>query len=273
MSRAVHVVLASHGAGDESEANRRVRVLAHEIEATMGQHDQRDQRDQRVRVVPAFALGAPSFAEAIVGAGASDVVVLPLLTSDGVHASRWREQCVRLRRAEKSGPGTPKAPSTILLAPIGTQSSFASALAAQIAQHASRIARHRRLRVLIVAHGTGARASSADAAYALVARVRQWLVERKQIDVRAAFLDQEPDIPTALRDAASTHDVYVVPFLLGGGAHADSDVSDRVRQALHGMGIAKRHVHFERALIEGDVLRESARSLIHETIARALRSA
>jgi sirohydrochlorin cobaltochelatase len=201
MSRELAVILAAHGAGDGSRANALVRRLARRVSARA-----------RLPVVVAFKLGRPGYADALAGTDARRVVVIPVMTSNG-HFARW---VVPRRFAEGR---------CLVCAPVGTSAAVIAALAARTARTVAREALEpAATTVVVVGHGTRRCGTSGDAARALARAIGDRV---PGIGLRAAFLDQEPRLET-VAPTINTPSVVVVPFLLGGGRHASTDITERL---------------------------------------------
>ena len=196
------VILAAHGAGDGSEANRRLMHLADTLRA----------RRPGVRFGCAFWRGTPTFEEAARRLRGQDPVVVPIMASDGYYARR--------RLPEEWAKGDPSG-SVVIAPPIGTLPAFAHVLQSKVGEAVSEMNR-RGLNpvVLLVGHGTTRVRSSGDAT--------RWVREElaltfPQSEILASFLDESPylsEVVGSLGDRA----VVAAPLLLGGGPHVLVDV-------------------------------------------------
>jgi hydroxymethylbilane synthase len=216
LAPARRVVLAAHGAGDDSPANQQVRALAESVASAITRSHGSPGEDARVGV--AFRLGTPTFHDAFAQTPTAPLRVVPLMTSDGYFSRDVLQGALAHAR--------PHAPAT-LAPPIGLDPRVRDLLvrpARQRLTHTS--AEH--AAVLVVAHGTTRSLSSASSAFALAGDVRAALPE---VLVRTAFLDQSPSIE-AVAARLTARSLLVVPFLIGGGSHALADVPQRVRAAL-----------------------------------------
>ncbi|MEM8933395.1 MAG: CbiX/SirB N-terminal domain-containing protein [Acidobacteriota bacterium] len=189
------LVLAAHGGGDGSPANRAVERLAEGLRRHLG----------RLPVETAYHLGEPGFASL---AGRRDALVLPLLTSDG-----WYYR--KLAAALGDGP--------TLLPPLGVDRRLIDRLVDELEE---RLSRERvtadEVAVLVVGHGTRRQATSGAATHRAAAAIRAaW----PGALVDAAFLDQDPGLGETARQLVAERPVLaVVPFLLGHGSHATDDI-------------------------------------------------
>lgn len=208
MSTRPLVILAAHGGGDGSAANRLVAALAAQVARGL----------PRAEVVPTFNLGAPSLEETVRAAKDRRIVIVPLMTSGGYFAGEHLRGCIR-----KAGVD----PDAVEIAP-------AVGLDGRVAQLVGR-----RLRdelagsgldpldcsVLVIGHGTTRSQTSAAATDAVAEAVRLLL---GGADVRTAFLDQEPRLEDVARAPSLRPVIVAYPFLIGGAGHAREDVPDRL---------------------------------------------
>ena len=197
------VILAAHGAGDGSEANRRLLELA----------DALRERRPRVHFGCAFWKGTPSFEDAARSLRGQGPVVVPIMASGGYYARR--------RLPEEWAKGDPSG-SFVITRPIGIQKAFPHVLATKVGEAVTDMTR-RGLSpvVLLVGHGTTRVRSSGDAA--------RWVRDElalafPQTEILTAFLDESPrlaDVARSLGDAP----VVAAPLLMGGGPHVDVDLA------------------------------------------------
>ena len=197
------VILAAHGAGDGSEANRRVLELADELRA----------RRPGVRFGCAFWKGTPSFEDVARSSRGLRPVVVPIMASAGYYARR--------RLPEEWAKGDPSG-SFVITRPIGTLPAFPRVLATKVGEAVTDMVRGRLDPVvLLVGHGTTRVRSSGDAA--------RWVRDQLALtfpntEILTAFLDESPhlsDVAASLGDRP----VVAVPLLLGGGPHVVVDLA------------------------------------------------
>ncbi len=196
------VILAAHGAGDGSEANRKLLELADALRVGR----------PGVRFGCAFWKGTPSFEEAARSLRGQSPLVVPIMASAGYYARR--------RLPEEWAKGDPSR-SFVITSPIGTLPAFPRILATKVGEAVMDMTR-RGLNpvVLLVGHGTTRVLSSGDAARS----VRDELaLTFPQTEILTAFLDESPylsDVAGSLGDRP----VVAVPLLLGGGPHVLVDL-------------------------------------------------
>jgi len=197
------VILAAHGAGDGSEANRRVLELADALRA----------RRPDVRFGCAFWKGTPSFVEVARSLRGQGPLVVPIMASSGYYARR--------RLPEEWAKGDP-AGSFVITPPIGTLPAFPRVLATKVGEAVTDMVR-RGLDpvVLLVGHGTTRVRSSGDAAR----QVRDELaLAFPKTEILTAFLDESPHLANVAGSLAGVP-VVAAPLLMGGGPHVDVDIA------------------------------------------------
>ncbi len=218
MNARTGILLAAHGARNDPAANARIRELASTL-AARGVADE---------VLAGFHLGEPGFAAALEGLTASRVLILPLFTSEGYYTEQVlpaatgrvrKDAGLRIRQA----------------APLGVHPDLPELILARIRRVAeARVLDLNDTSVLLVGHGTARNPRSREATLRMAAALAGAGVAG---EVRCGFLDDEPDIETAI--AGLRHPAtLVVPFLIGGGSHALEDLPRRV--GLGGAGEGRR---------------------------------
>jgi uroporphyrin-III C-methyltransferase len=198
------LVLAAHGSRRDPSANALVRRLAESL------------RGRRLfdEVAVAFHQGEPGFDSVLDELAADEVTVVPFLTSAGHYSEvvlpealgrNQRFADVRLRQ-------TP---------PVGTHAGVAPLVARRVTellreQHAERDT----VALVLVGHGTARHPQSRAATEQLAETLRRRKVAG---EVVAAFLDDDPPVDAVVAGLRQPT-VLVVPFLIGGGAHALEDI-------------------------------------------------
>jgi sirohydrochlorin cobaltochelatase len=202
------LLLAAHGAGDQSPANRSVSALARQLAATTAFDE----------VAAAFHLGWPTYAQALDELDATQIVVVPLMTSDGYYCQTvLRRGLSRSRRLGRVWVGITPA--------LGTHPALAG-LEARRAQQAMRDheLEPRETAVVVVGHGAVRHPRSRAATVALRDALRE---RRLCASVEAAFLSGAPCVEDVPEQTAG-RSLVVIPFLMGGGYHARIDIRERL---------------------------------------------
>ena len=197
------VILAAHGAGDGSEANRALLELTDALRVLR----------THVRFRYAFWKGTPSFEDAARSLRGQSTVVVPIMASGGYYARR----CLPKELAK----GDPSR-SFVIAPPIGTLPAFSHILATRVGEAVTGMTgRGLSPAVLLVGHGTPRVRSSADAAW----RLRDELaLTFPQTEILTAFLDESPHL-TDVADSLGDRPVVVAPLLMGGGPHVLVDLA------------------------------------------------
>ena len=197
------VILAAHGAGDGSEANRRLLELADALRA----------RRPGVHFGCAFWKGTPSFEAAARRLRGRSPLVVPVMASDGYYTRR--------RLPEEWARGDPSR-SFVITPPIGTHQAFSRVLASKVGEAVTEMTgRGLNPVVLLVGHGTTRVRSSGDAAR----RVRDELaLTFPHTEILTAFLDEAPHL-SEVADSLGDRPVVAVPLLMGGGPHVNVDLA------------------------------------------------
>lgn len=200
----IGVILAAHGAGDESSANAIVRAIAEEVAKT----------GRFAEVRPAFNLGTPSFAEALDAMTTTEVVVVPLMTSDG-----YFNQHILPRELARSERAT--SVDLRITLPVGMHPRIQDILSRQIKEALGTFKLDPlRTAVLLIGHGTRRNTQSRGATLAIQAALGQAI---STAGVEAAFIDDDPTVEKAAAGLTGL-DLLAVPFLVGGGSHAEQDI-------------------------------------------------
>ncbi|MGQ0647906.1 MAG: hydroxymethylbilane synthase [Gemmatimonadaceae bacterium] len=205
------VILAAHGAGDGSPANERIVALAQRLEGTM----------VGARARSAFRRGTPSVAGALRDMGGGPCVVVPVLTSDGFHAHAIRDD------VGATSPGASVA--EVLGSSPEIEGGVIAEVTSALVERGIAVAD---CTVLVVGHGTPRDANSRRTTSA-IARA---LATSVGVEARVGFIDDTPDIEAALGTAPPTAALVVLPWLLGGGPHALTDVPERVCRSARALG-------------------------------------
>jgi sirohydrochlorin cobaltochelatase len=198
------LVLAAHGSS-EPAVNDGIAQLAQSAGRRLGFDE----------AIAAFHRGDPSFSRALDILRSDDVVVVPLLQSEGYYCDRVlptelaknsRFAALRLRQTRA----------------VGVHPALDEVLERRVrelrAEHQLQAPA-----VALVGHGTPRHRGSREAAEASAAA----LARRTELLVRAFFLDEDPPV-AAIPDLATGRDLIVLPLLIGAGRHATHDLEQRL---------------------------------------------
>jgi sirohydrochlorin cobaltochelatase len=238
MTLDLDVILAAHGAGDDSLVNAAIRALATQLE----------RRLVGARVSAAFHKGEPSYASAVRRAARTPRVVVPLLTSDGYHFAR-------LQRAVADADATGL---THVTQPLGTDPVFVNAFVERVAAQVDRLGVDRAAAgIVVVGHGTDRHPNSGVATTTVAAALLALGFDH----VRVAFLDDEPTVEAVTRAIMPHEYLVVVPFLVGLGDHVTQDLPARIAT-----GVPANRVAFVAPVAELPTLAELIERVIRNTL-------
>lgn len=198
------LLLAAHGAGDDSPSNAHVRQLAAALSGEMG----------AVEIRCAFRKGAPSFDSVLAEVRTERVVVVPLMTSAGYFSTKILPESLR------ASPFWSVLDISIS-PPLGMHPRMIDIAEERIAHAAAAHALNpTESAAIVVGHGTRrharSRSRTVDVAAALAERNPDW-------HITSAFIDDAPSLPDVVGTIDRRH-LIAVPFLFGGGHHALVDI-------------------------------------------------
>lgn len=206
------LLLAAHGAGDDSPANELIRELCQKVSNHL----------PTLPVSPAFNMGSPSFPEVLGTVPESNITLIPVMTGRG-----WFVDTKLPAEIAKH----PRASTCALqfTSPVGCVREVVETAVTRAADAFRALASrtHQQPQVIVVAHGSSRSPASVSAGRRLARLLRERLgVEQ----VHAAFLDDQP----LLEDVAPNlpGPLLVLPWLIGGGSHARNDIPERLGTAL-----------------------------------------
>jgi sirohydrochlorin cobaltochelatase len=200
------VVLAAHGSLADEQANEPLFELARIIE---------DSGIFSV-VTPAFLNGEPNATNVFAELPEGDVVIVPLMTSDGYYLNQVFPK--KLNENENLAKFR-----TFMTPPIGLHPDLPSLAADRVGILMGLLGMDEAgTTVIVVGHGTRRNPDSEKSTHLLVERMRELMPEH---EIRIAFIDQDPTIPAVIADTTRTH-MLVVPFLISRGPHTTVDVPE-----------------------------------------------
>jgi sirohydrochlorin ferrochelatase len=213
--RTVALALAAHGSSHDARCA-----------APVLRHADRLRALGRFAEVHAVFWKQPPFFRHLLGlTEAPRVVVVPVMTAEGYYAAGVLPR--------ELGLDDPQPGRDLRLAPaIGSLEEMADLIIAQACEAAARDGfGPRDAHLVVVGHGTRreAQRSGATTTRHAGAIARRAIFRR----VVPAFLEQDPDIPTALDGLPARERVIIVPFLIASGTHAADDIP-RLAQAATG---------------------------------------
>lgn len=202
------LILAAHGSLTEPLVNQQVEALAGHIAG----------RGLLREVRCGFHLGTPSFSEVVDEMTADEIVVVPLMASDGYYATAVLP--VALASAERFG----EVPMRQTCA-VGAHPRIPDIVSDRCRALMTRFdCEPNATSVMLIGHGTPRHRDSRHTTQRCADHLtRQGIAA----EVLPAFLEDQPSVEEAM--AATRHaDVIVIPFMIGFGRHVTRDLARRL---------------------------------------------
>ncbi|MEM7781760.1 MAG: CbiX/SirB N-terminal domain-containing protein [Planctomycetota bacterium] len=200
------LILVAHGADDTPDSNQPILDLAQSI-ANVTDYD---------FVTAAFLIGSPQLSEVLAKVPSGDVVVVPLMTSEGYYFRQIPERLTADHNAD---------PFRFYFArPIGVDTKLPAMVAARVQELlAEEELLPAETTVVVVGHGTRRNANSGTATRDLTTAMQPLL--SPELTVKFGFIDQDPGLDEIVKQIDTQH-VLVIPFLMGRGPHTTVDVPE-----------------------------------------------
>jgi sirohydrochlorin cobaltochelatase len=206
------LVVAAHGNGDESLANREITALTQKAARLLGVDEW----------TATFHRGTPRFASALDTVRAREVVVVPLMASAGYY-------CKKVLPKEIAKSPTFQSKSVRIAQPVGTSQRF-GALATQRVTELLKIHGYTasETALMIVGHGTYRHRKSRVSTEELTRLLRERFDFKR---VSSAFLDEDPRPDEVIErwHKAGIEQGIVLPFLIASGTHSLVDIPNSVK--------------------------------------------
>ena len=205
------LLLVGHGASDDEQVGAPVRRLA----------DQMRDLDDFDEVAVAFVREEPRVEGAIERCSGEQVVVVPILMSQGYFADRVIPEKLGLAEGEIGGASRVAGREVVYTEAIGTHPAMVEVVEARVREVLGGAPEAPGGFTIVVAgHGTTEHADSSGS----TERVAAELADRGGWgEVRAGFLDEPPGIAEAVGDAECGQ-VVVVPFFIAEGPHVAEEI-------------------------------------------------
>lgn len=211
--RPCSLLLAAHGSLANQGANQPLLDLADAV-AIAGRSKQPDSASRIFEVVsPAFLNGQPALTNVLDSLPIGDVVVVPMLTSEGYYLKSLHGKIHENQNSDAF---------RVFMTPIvGTHHSIPRRVGQRIS---ALLAKHKlpsdQTTVVVVGHGTHRNKTSGQSTIHLTEKLAASFEDLK---FETAFLDQSPDIADVAANIKTRH-VLVIPFLISRGPHSTLDV-------------------------------------------------
>ena len=209
------IVLAAHGSLATDNSNQPLYDLAEAI----SNHQRAVEffGDSSIRVTPAFLNGDPEMVNVLDQLPAGDVVVVPVMTSEGYYFNALPGKYVQNKTADQF--------QLFMASVVGVHPSAGKI----IGQRVSSLLREFDLTpvdttVVVVGHGTRRNKNSCRSTLALTESLIQNLAPaHTELQFKTGFLDQDPEAVTIAAEVRTKH-TLVIPFLISRGPHTTIDV-------------------------------------------------
>lgn len=212
-ARPCSLVLAAHGSVAAENSNQPLHELAQSIaNAIKARQSLKKSRDFDV-VCPAFLQGEPAMANVLESLPAGDVVVVPVMTSEGYYL---RKLPGKFRENSNSNQ------FRFFMTPvIGVHPSIPNRICGRI----SKLLLEYHLpvsetTVVVIGHGTRRNSTSGQSTIRLTKTLAG---NFPGLNFETAFLDQDPTVQAIAANIKSRH-TLLIPFLISRGPHATEDV-------------------------------------------------
>lgn len=198
------VVLAAHGSTATGKSNQPLFELAGQI------------LDSGIFswVTPAFLMGDPQLDSVFAELPPGDVVIIPVMTSDGYYL----RQVIPGKIAANSGLDSFR---IFMATPLGMHPDLAPLVVERIETLFELLGlQSENTAVMIIGHGTRRNPESARSTEQLTAQVRDSLPE---CEILTAYIDQDPTIEFVIGQTSKLN-LLAIPFLISRGPHTTVDV-------------------------------------------------
>jgi len=207
------LVLAAHGSDAESNMNRTVGKLAHRVSNLI---QAQGPKGNFLRVTPAFLDGQPLMTEVLQTLPPGEVVVVPVMTSNGYYLKKFPELFQQNSNVDQF--------QITVSSVVGTHPRIPTLIAERVEialiEHEIEASE---TTVVVVGHGTRRNPTSGDSTISLTKKVQQKLNEQTELTFETGFLDQDPELSEIVSRIKTRH-TLVIPFLMGRGPHATTDI-------------------------------------------------
>ncbi|MGB2499277.1 MAG: CbiX/SirB N-terminal domain-containing protein [Mariniblastus sp.] len=211
--RLCSIVLAAHG----STATENCNDPLHELAAAILQRQEKQScfspKLWIENITPAFLQGEPQMTQVLESLPQGDVIVIPVMTSEGYYLRKLPEKFASNKNAEHF--------NFYLSSVFGMHAMIADEMKSLVANHLARFHLNPAdTTVVVVGHGTRRNKTSGESTY----RLTNTLAEHfPQLNCRTGFLDQDPDADRIASEITTPHTI-ILPFLISRGPHTTEDV-------------------------------------------------
>ena len=216
--RLCSIVLAAHGSTATEHCNDPLHDMA---AAILQRQEERSATSPDLwieKITPAFLQGEPQMTEVLESLPEGDVIVIPVMTSDGYYLRKLPEKFASNRNAGKF--------KFHLSSVFGMHAMIADEMKLLVTHHLSSFhLQPEETTVVVIGHGTRRNQTSGESTYRLVNTLAGQFPGLKCL---AGFLDQDPTAENIATEI-TTPNTIILPFLISRGPHTTEDVP----QAFH----------------------------------------
>ena len=216
--RLCSIVLAAHGSTATEHCNDPLHAMAAAI-LKRQENESANWPDLWIKkITPAFLQGEPQMTRVLESLPEGDVVVIPVMTSDGYYLRKLPERFASNRNAEKF--------NFHLSSVFGMHTLIAEEMKSLVTHHLTNLnLKPEETTVVVIGHGTRRNQTSGESTYLLTNTLAN---QFPNINCLTGFLDQDPTA-TLIASEIKTPNTIILPFLISRGPHTTEDVP----QAFH----------------------------------------
>ncbi|MEL7497778.1 MAG: CbiX/SirB N-terminal domain-containing protein [Planctomycetota bacterium] len=204
---ATSLVLVAHGAVDAPRSNQPLHQLAQRVAM----------QSDFAAVTPAFLNGEPLVSEVLGTLATDDVIVVPVMTSEGYYLKKLPAIFQQNRDFDSYRIRTTPV--------VGLHAGLADLMQQRIRQHLMTLQiANQPTTVVLIGHGTRRNTNSGTTTFQLADQLKSLLSDEEKLQIVTAFLDQDPELSVVIEQADSESHLIAMPFLIALGPHMTDDV-------------------------------------------------
>ena len=211
--RICSIVLAAHGSTATDHSNAPLHEMAAAI-LNRQREGSADWPDLWIeKITPAFLQGEPQMTQVLESLPEGDVVVIPVMTSNGYYLRKLPDKFASNRNVDKF---------QLHLSPVfGMHAIIADEMKSLVANHLSNLnLKPEETTAVVIGHGTRRNKTSGESTY----RLTKTLADQfPQLNCLTGFLDQDPTAEQ-IASEIKTPNTIILPFLISRGPHTTEDV-------------------------------------------------
>jgi sirohydrochlorin cobaltochelatase len=212
VDRPCSLVLAAHGSLAAENSNQPLHDLSHAIANRL---QSQPEPAKFSTVTPAFLNGEPQMTNVLESLEPGDVVIVPVMTSDGYYLKKLPAKFAENKNADQF---------RCFISPVvGVHPSIPNLISNRISKTLTEYEWDAlETTVVVIGHGTRRNKSSGLSTFAIT---NQLELLHPVLSFKTAFLDQDPAAVDVAKEVTTRH-TLVVPFLISRGPHSTEDVPE-----------------------------------------------